>query len=72
LKKEYRGIILGGEMVTGGVCLMYLRHYIKVISIVQKGRDYLEKDQNNLDRGSNPKESSIRGSSPKRRMALCH
>jgi hypothetical protein len=24
LKKEHRDIILGGEMVTGGVCLMYL------------------------------------------------
>jgi hypothetical protein len=27
-------------MVTGGVCLMYFQHYIRVISLVQKGRDY--------------------------------
>jgi hypothetical protein len=26
LKKEHRGIIPGGEMVTGGVCLMYLQN----------------------------------------------
>jgi hypothetical protein len=27
-------------MVTGGVCSMYFQHYIRLISIVQKGRDY--------------------------------
>jgi hypothetical protein len=37
---------------------MYLQHYIRVISLVQKGRDYSEEDQRHSDRGSNPKESS--------------
>ena len=59
-------------MVTGGVYSMYLQHYIRVISLVQKGRDYSEEYQRNSDRGSSPKESSSKGSSPKRRMALCH
>jgi hypothetical protein len=36
LKKEHRSIIPGGAMVTGGVCSMYLEHYIRVISLVQK------------------------------------
>jgi hypothetical protein len=63
-EKEHRGIIPGGAMVIGGVCLMYLQHYIRVISLVKKGRDYLEEDQRNSDRGSRPKESSSRGSSP--------
>jgi hypothetical protein len=72
LKKEHRGIIPGGAMVTGGICSMYFQHYIRVISLVQKGRDYSEEDQRNSDRGSSPKESSSKGSSPKRRMALCH
>jgi hypothetical protein len=40
LKKEHRGIIPGEAMVTGGVCSMYIQHYIRVISLVQKGRDY--------------------------------
>jgi hypothetical protein len=70
--KEHKGIIPRGAMVTGGVCLMYLQHYIKVIYLVQKGRYYSEEDQRHLDRGSIPKEISIRGSIPKRRMALCH
>jgi hypothetical protein len=43
-----------------------------VISLVQKGRDYSEEDQRHLDRGSIPKESSIRAINPKRRMALFH
>jgi hypothetical protein len=59
-------------MVTGGVCLMYLQNYIRVISLVQKGRDYSEEDKRHSDRGSNPKESSSKGSSPKMRMALYH
>jgi hypothetical protein len=29
-----------GAMVTGGVCSMYFQHYIRLISLVQKGRDY--------------------------------
>jgi hypothetical protein len=62
LKKENIGIIPGGAMVTGGVCSMYFQHYIRVISLVQKGRDYLEEDQRHSDRGS----------IPKRRMALFH
>jgi hypothetical protein len=72
LKKEHRGIILGGVMVTGGVCSMYIQHYIRGISHVQKGGDYSEEDQRHSDKGSNPKESSSRGSSPKRIMALYH
>jgi hypothetical protein len=51
---------------------MYLQHYIRVISLFQKGRYYSEEDQRNSDRGRNPKESSSRGSIPKRRMALFH
>jgi hypothetical protein len=47
-------------------------HYIRVISLVQKGRDYSEEVQRHSDRGSSPKESSSKGSSPKMRMALCH
>jgi hypothetical protein len=72
LKKEHIGIILGGAMVTGGVCSMYFQNYIRVISLVQKGRDYSEEDQRHLDKGRSPKESSSRGSSPKRKMALFH
>jgi hypothetical protein len=59
-------------MVTGGVCSMYLQNYIRVISLVQKGRDYLEEDQRHSDKGRIPKESSSKGSSPKMRMALFH
>jgi hypothetical protein len=65
-------IISGGAMVTGGVCSMYLQHYFRVISLVQKGRDYSEEDQRHSDRGSSPKESSSKGRSPKMRMALFH
>jgi hypothetical protein len=72
LKKKHKSIIPGGEMVTGGVCSMYLQHYIRVISLSQKGIDYLEEDQRHLYRGRIPKEISSRGSSPKRRMALFH
>jgi hypothetical protein len=71
-EERAQGIIPGGAMVTGGVCSMYFQHYIRVISLVQKGRDYSEEDQRHSDRGSSPKESSSKGSSPKRRMALCH
>ena len=49
-------------MVTGGVLAMYLQHYIKVISLVKKGRDCSEEDQRHSDSGS----------SSKRRMALFH
>jgi predicted nucleic acid-binding Zn ribbon protein len=72
LKKENMSIISGGAMVTGGVCSMYLQHYFRVISLVQKGRYYSEEDQRHSDRGSSPKESSSKGSNPKMRMALCH
>jgi hypothetical protein len=65
-------IISGGAMVTGGVCSMYIQNYIRVISLVQKGRDYSEEYQRHSDRGRSPKESSSRGSSPKRKMALFH
>jgi hypothetical protein len=46
LNKEHKSIILGG------VCLMYLQHYIRVISLVQKGRDYSEEVQRHSDRGA--------------------
>jgi hypothetical protein len=72
LKKEHRSIISGGAMVIGGVCSMYLQHYFRVISLVQKVRNYSEEGQRHSDRGSNPKESSSKGSNPRMRMALCH
>jgi hypothetical protein len=72
LKKEHRSIISGGEIVTRGVCSMYLQHYIREISIFQKGRYYSEEDQRHSDRGSSPKDISSKGSSPKMRMALFH
>jgi hypothetical protein len=62
LKKEQRSIIPGGAMVTRGVCSMYLQHYIRVISLVQKRRYYSEEEKRHSDSGSNPK----------RRMALFH
>jgi hypothetical protein len=40
--------------------------------LVQKGRDYSKEDLRHSDRGSSPKESSSKGSSPKMKMALCH
>ena len=52
-------------MVIGGVCSMYFQNYIRVISLVQKGRDYLEESQRNPDRGSRPKDILGRGSIPK-------
>ena len=54
------------------VCSMYFQNYIIVISLVKNGRDYSEEVQRHSDRGSSPKESSSKGSSPKMRMALCH
>jgi hypothetical protein len=72
LKKEHKIIIPGGAMVTGGVCSMYFQHYIRVISLVQKGRDYSEEYQRYSDRGRSPNESSSRGSNHKRKMALFH
>jgi hypothetical protein len=56
LDKEHRGIVPGGALVTRGESEIYLQHYMKVISLVQKGREYLEEDQRHSDRGSNPKE----------------
>jgi hypothetical protein len=49
---------------------MYIQHYIRVISLVQKGRDGSEEDQRHSSRGNNPKESSSRGSSPKERRPV--
>jgi hypothetical protein len=72
LKKEHKRLISGRAMVIGGVCSMYLKHYIRVVSLVQKGRDYSEEYQRHSDRGSSPKESSSKGSNPKMRMALFH
>jgi hypothetical protein len=69
LKKDHISIIPGGAMVTRGVCSMY---HIRVISLVQKGRYYSKEYQGHSNKGSNPKESSSRGSSPKKRMALCY
>jgi hypothetical protein len=37
-----------------------------------KWERFSEEDQRNSDRGSSPKESSSKGSSPKRIMALCY
>jgi hypothetical protein len=31
LKKEHRGIIPGGAMVTWGICSMCFQHYIRVM-----------------------------------------
>ena len=59
-------------MVTRGVCLMYLQNYFRVISLFQKRINYSKEEQQNLDRGRNPKESSSKGSIPKMRMALFH
>ena len=49
-------------MITEGVWAMYFQYYIRMISPVQKGRDYSKEDQRHLDRGR----------SPKRRMTLFH
>ena len=38
---EDRGMVPGGVMVTGEVCSMYFQHYIRLISLIQKGRDYI-------------------------------
>jgi hypothetical protein len=51
---------------------MYIQHYIRVISLDQKGVYYSKKDKRHSDRGRNPKENASRGSNPKRIMALCH
>jgi len=59
-------------MVTRGVCLMYLQNYFRVISLFQKRINYSKEEQQNLDRGRSPKESSSKGSIPKMRMALFH
>jgi hypothetical protein len=40
LKKENRGIIPGGAMVIEGALEMNFQHYIRLISLVQKGIDY--------------------------------
>jgi hypothetical protein len=72
LKKENKSIISGRAMVNGGVCLMYIQCYFRVISLVQKGRYYSEEDQRNSNRGRSPKESSSKGSNPRMRMALFH
>jgi hypothetical protein len=60
------------SIISGGVCSMYLQHYIGVISLVQNGRDYLEEDQRHSDKGSIPKEISRNESGPKMKMALFH
>jgi hypothetical protein len=63
LKKKHRGVIPGGEMVTGGVCSMYFQHYIRVISLVQKGRDYSEEGTH--IGGSAPKKVQAGGATPR-------
>ena len=65
LKKDHRGIIPGGAMVTGGVCSMYIQHYIRVISLVQNGRYYLEEDQRNSDWGETPRRMQAGGAAPR-------
>jgi hypothetical protein len=71
LEKEHRGIVPGGDGHRGSMSYIF-QHYIRVISLVQKGRDYSEEDQRHSGRGSNPKESSGRGSNPKERTTLFH
>ena len=56
MEKEHKGIVPGGAMVRGGAWEIYLQHYIRVISLVQKGRDYSEEYQRHSGRGSRPKE----------------
>jgi hypothetical protein len=51
---------------------MYLQNYFRVISLFQKRINYSKEEQQNLDRGRSPKESSSKGSIPKMRMALFH
>jgi hypothetical protein len=65
LKKENRGIIPGGAMVTGGVCSMYFQHYIIVISLVQKGIDYSEEDQRHSIGGAAPRKVQAGGAAPR-------
>jgi hypothetical protein len=43
-----------------------------MISLVQKGRDYSEEDQRNIDKERSPKESSGRGNNPKEITTLFH
>jgi hypothetical protein len=43
---------------------MYLKHYIRVISLVQKGRDYSEEDQRNSDKGEHPQGEFKQGEKP--------
>jgi hypothetical protein len=65
LKKEHRSIIPGGAMVTGGVCSIYLHHYIRVISLVQEGRDYLEEYQRHSTGGVAPRKVQVGGPAPR-------
>jgi hypothetical protein len=44
---------------------MYIQHYIRLISLVQKGRDYSEEDQKNSDRGSSPRKVQSRAAAPR-------
>jgi hypothetical protein len=69
---EERSEFHGEKWSQGEQWSMYIQHCIRVVSLVQKGRDYSEEDQIHLDMGRNPKESSSRGSIPKGRMTLCH
>jgi hypothetical protein len=59
-------------MVIGGVCSMYIQHYLRLISLFQKRRDYSEEYQRHSNRESSPNESSSKGRSPEMRMALFH
>jgi hypothetical protein len=65
LKKEHRSIIFGGAMVTGGVFSMYLKHYFRVISLVQKGEIIHRKIKGIQTGGSTPRRVQARGAAPR-------
>jgi hypothetical protein len=52
--------------------VIYIQHYIRLISLVQKGRDYSEEDKRHSGKGSSPKENLGRESSPKERTTPFH
>jgi hypothetical protein len=44
---------------------MYFQHYIRVISLVQKGRDYSKEDQRHSDRGETLRKVQVGGATPR-------
>jgi hypothetical protein len=65
LNKEHRNIIPWGAMVTGGVCSMYLQHYISVISLVSKWERLFRGRPKAFRRGSTPRRVQARGAAPR-------